>query len=53
MHRHCFLGWELRFEFVARYNSTVGAITFGNGTCHYMQDDGTVRSLVRNPPPST
>ena len=48
MHRHCFLSWELRPQFVARYNQIVGAITWGNGTYHHMTDDGTIQSLPRN-----
>ena len=32
MHRFCFLAWDHRAEFVAKFNRTVEGITFGNGT---------------------
>jgi hypothetical protein len=48
MHRRCFLTWELRPQFVARYNQTVGTITWSNGTHHHMTDDVTIQSLPRN-----
>ena len=51
MHRDCFLSWELRPQFVARYNSVVSPLTWGNGTYHYMQEDGSILSLVRSSPP--
>jgi hypothetical protein len=48
MHRQCFLAWELRSQFVSRYNQIIGTITWGNGTYHHMTDDGTIQSLLRN-----
>ena len=48
MHRPCFVAWELRAQFVARYNEIVGSKTWGNGTYHHMTDDGTIQSLIRN-----
>ncbi len=48
MHRACFLGWELRETFVARYNAEIGSITWGDGTYHDTQPDGTIRSRQRN-----
>ena len=50
MHRDCFLAWELRPEFVARFNRVVSPTTYGNGTYKHMEEDGTVLSLVRTPP---
>ena len=47
MHRACFLTWPLRESFVARYNKTMGVITWGNGTYHDMQPDGTIVSKRR------
>ncbi len=47
MHRACFLQWQLREAFVARYNATVGAITWGNGTYQDMQPDGTILNKRR------
>ncbi len=47
MHRRCFLGWELRQRFVDTYNERVGSITWGNGTYHDMQPDGTIVSKRR------
>ena len=47
MHRSCFLAWPLRVSFIGRYNQEIGSITWGNGTYHYMRDDGTVVSLPR------
>lgn len=42
MHRECFANWEFRDAFVAHYNATMGAITWGNGTYHEMQSNGTI-----------
>lgn len=47
MHRACFWRWPLRESFVSRYNATIGAITWGNGTYHDMQPDGTIVSKRR------
>ncbi len=47
MHKGCFWRWENRQEFVAKYNATMGAITWGNGTYHDMQPDGTILSKQR------
>ena len=47
MHRSCFLRWSHRRAFVAKYNATIGAITWGNGTYHDMQPDGTILSKRR------
>jgi hypothetical protein len=47
IHRKCFLSWEHRAKFVARYNQDVGSITWGNGTYHHMQDDGSIQTLAR------
>lgn len=48
MHKTCFLKWEHRQDFIKKYNETVGVITWGNGTYHYMEDDGEISSLRRN-----
>lgn len=48
MHRHCFLSWLHRAEFVARFNRDFGSVTWGNGTYHHMEEDGTILILPRN-----
>jgi hypothetical protein len=48
MHRSCFLGWEHRQSFVKKYNDTIGAITWGNGMYHHMEDDGHISVLKRD-----
>ena len=45
MHRECFLNWELRKQFIDEYNKTMGKLTWGNGTFHDMQTDGSI--LIR------
>ena len=45
MHRSCFLIWDQRGAFVAKFNQLVGGITFGNGTYHRMESDGTIAVL--------
>ena len=47
MHRSCFLGWDQRQAFVRKYNDSIGAITWGNGTYHRMEDDGHIPVLKR------
>jgi hypothetical protein len=47
IHRHCFLAWECREEFIERFNAEVGSITFANGTFHEMRSDGSVVSKQR------
>ncbi|HKI36223.1 MAG TPA: hypothetical protein VKA46_30480 [Gemmataceae bacterium] len=42
MHKACFLAWKYREEFVAKYNAVMGSITWGNGSYHDMQPDGTI-----------
>ena len=41
-HQECFVAWENREVFVARFNQVACHSVFGNGTYHYMQMDGTV-----------
>ena len=48
MHRACFADWNFRTAFVAKFNSIVGPITFGNGTYHHMEPDGTIAVLKRD-----
>jgi hypothetical protein len=48
MHRGCFLTWDQRAAFVAKYNRLVGGITFGNGTFHQMEPDGSIAVLKRS-----
>lgn len=48
MHSECFQRWELRELFVAEFNSTMGKMTWGNGTYHDMQPDGTILSRRRD-----
>jgi hypothetical protein len=48
MHRSCFLAWDHRAEFVAKFNRTVEGLTFVNGTCHHMESDGVISVLTRN-----
>lgn len=45
MHRQCFLAWDQRPAFVLRFNETVRPWVFGNGTRHYMREDGTIISV--------
>jgi hypothetical protein len=33
---------------VKRYNDTIGAVTWGNGTYHHMEDDGSISVLRRD-----
>jgi hypothetical protein len=47
MHKACFLAWDQRSKFVKKYNETRGAITWGNGTYHHMEDDGEISVLRR------
>jgi hypothetical protein len=47
MHRSCFLTWQDREAFVAKFNQLVGGITFGNSTYHHMESDGTIAVLQR------
>ena len=49
MHRQCFLAWEHRPAFVARYNEIAGRHTWGDGTYKHMTDEGTIVRLPRNP----
>jgi hypothetical protein len=42
MHRSCFLAWEHRLAFVAKFNATVGQQVSGNRTRHRMELDGTI-----------
>lgn len=47
MHSSCFLAWPLRETFIERYNATVGTVTWGNGTYHHMEPDGSISVLER------
>lgn len=47
MHKRCFSEWDQRQVFVERYNEIVGNITWGNGTYHHMNDEGTIISIIR------
>ena len=47
MHRSCFLAWDQRAKFVEKFNRTVEWITFGNGTYHRMEEDGSISVLER------
>lgn len=47
MHRSCFLTWDQREAFVVKFNQLVGVVTFGNGTYHRMESDGTIAVLQR------
>ena len=48
MHRDCFLAWELRAAFVARYNEAHESLVYGNGMYLRMEDDGTIVRLRAN-----
>lgn len=48
MHRSCFLVWDHRAAFVAKFNRTVEGITLGNGTYHHMESDGVISVLMKN-----
>jgi hypothetical protein len=55
MHRACFLSWDLRGEFVSRFNEAAARRVFGNGRMRRMRDDGTlveVGAPGRDRPPS-
>ena len=41
-------GDEIVATFVAKYNRLVGGITFGNGTFHQMEPDGSIAVLKRS-----
>jgi hypothetical protein len=45
MHRDCFLAWELRAAFIARYNEVKASNVAGNGTYLRMKDDGAIVRL--------
>jgi hypothetical protein len=47
MHEPCFLNWDQRGLFVRRFNQAVGSTTFGDGTHHHMNSDGSIVSLKR------
>ena len=47
MHHSCFLAWDQREAFVAKFNKVVSEITFGNGTYHRMESDGTIVVLQK------
>ena len=47
MHHSCFIEWDHRAEFVAKFNRIAGQITFGNGTYHHMESDGIIAVLKR------
>jgi hypothetical protein len=48
MHSACFIDWAHRQDFVRKFNDTLGAITSGNGTYQYMEDDGRILVLRRD-----
>ena len=48
MHRSCFIKWEQRADFVAKFNAIVGELTFGNGTYHHMESNGSIEVLKRS-----
>jgi hypothetical protein len=47
LHKACFLQWQHRQEFVAKFNALAGTINFGNDTYHEMQPDGAILSKKR------
>jgi hypothetical protein len=49
MHKECFLHWDLRSDFVSRYNSLHRSNVWGNGTYFQMGDDGTIRLIQARP----
>ena len=42
MHRRCFVAWDHRAAFVAKYNATVGQVVWGNGTRQRIELDGRI-----------
>jgi hypothetical protein len=48
MHRNCFLEWAHKQEFIKRFNDIEGSITWGNGTYHHMEDNGSISVLKRD-----
>jgi hypothetical protein len=48
MHSSCFLSWNHRSEFVAKYNLIVGSTTLCNGIYHRMEPDGGIAVLRRS-----
>jgi hypothetical protein len=53
IHRSCFLSWAHREEFIARFNSTIGSITWDHGGYQEMQPDGTIVMRRRDSEDST
>ena len=47
IHRSCFLEWDHRAEFVARYNQIVSVVTSCNGAYHHMESNGNITVLRR------
>ncbi|HTQ49960.1 MAG TPA: hypothetical protein VMJ12_04555 [Candidatus Acidoferrales bacterium] len=41
-HKRCFLTWDRREEFVARFNEIATPRVFGSGNYHQMQNDGSI-----------
>lgn len=48
MHKGCFLAWESRAAFVARYNEVKASNVAGNGTYLRMEEDGSIVRLPAN-----
>lgn len=48
MHRSCFLTWDQREAFVAKFNQLVGRKTFSDGTYDQMESDGMIAVLKRD-----
>jgi hypothetical protein len=46
-HKRCFVSWELRAEFVAKFNHICKGFSFGDGCYHQMQDDGGIISVKK------
>lgn len=42
LHRQCFLNWDKKEEFRAKFNEIVANLDLGSGLSHYMEPDGTI-----------
>lgn len=41
-HQFCFINWELKGSFVAKFNQVARPYAFGNSKYNFMRDDGVI-----------